>query len=561
MKVTTFLITLFCSFSYTCFAQADLITILKETAALISSVETSDHNFEQTLTWEEDRPFSLSFESVRTGKKKGDVLTEKYVFNLADFDVNTVRAEPDKDKMLVILTTDNKRKTIKKFEEGEQQNYEAALEIIATDNSNGAEIVAQFKKAIPIGKKLSDAELNLNSFDARKNWLTENIIDFSINETSFEQSMEVVEDHPCLFRYSLFTRKGKSAEEESWLFNLADIRRQSVRLEVKSKEVFVELATNRNQKFIQHWKDGELDGYEKEVKILVPEVDIARHLVQVLNDLIPESEEAMKTHTPIPTTQDGVLQFLAKNIGDVTIGENQYEQNFEPTCVTTLTIKSTEKETVTETWTFNLADLNERTIEVAVKGKNLQIKAYTLDKKSMIQVTENEVPQNYDKEFMIYAKDVENAKVILAALEIAIKQCRENLKFEVPTGGESAQFGWLSEKISTVKVGDTDYVQKLEQVPDEKCTWQFTLITAEKESKEEVYQFSLGDLDPAAIDFKISKQDLAIAIETRYGEKVVKYFKDGEPEDYQKLFLIRAPSVEQGRNMIESFKRAMEGCK
>ncbi len=563
MKTLNLLFLLFAIFVniFSIHANTELKDNLTALSEAIQTVKTKNATYEQVLEWDENRPYKLSYTVVEIDKRDREE-EAKFVFNLADFNVNTVRWADEKDKIVVTLTADNRQKSIKLFEDGEQQNYIDRFQIVAKDADNGRTIEELFREAIPIGTKLSEAELQLNSFEERKDWLVKNIVDFSIEEANYEQFIETKEAHPSLLQYSLTTPKGKYSQQEKWLWNMADISPQSIQLEVKNKEVFVEMKTHRNQKFIQYFEENQLDNYTNSLQIYAPEIDIARHLMVVLKDLAEESEKKKEAQLKIPSTEGEILQFLQENIKDVSENENQYKQEFEAACLTSLQTTGTEKDkAIDDLLTFHLADLDEKELEVDVRGTSIWIKTQTRNKQPLIEVKENDELEGYEKDFVVRASDVENAKALIMALEVATKSCKENLQYSIPEGGASEQYNWLSENIPSFRLEDTEYSQSLEKMEDASCKWEFNRTLTDKDSEEEIFQFSLKDIDPQQIDFKISRKELGIYIETNDNEKLIKYFKDGEPDDYQDDFLIYASSIEQARNIIESFKRAIEDCK
>ena len=558
MKSTSFILSLLCLFSTTINAESsNLKNVLKQTAEKISTVEDKKYRYEQTLTWNENRPYKVVFETVRTGSKGGP-LTETYHFNLADFDVNSIRWKNERDKINVTLTADNRLKSIQYFKEGEMQNYTDNVQIIAVDVDNAKEIEGLLKSTIADAKKMFEAELNLNSFEERKSWMQKNIVEFTAGDDRFIQSVAWVADYPSVLSYELVTEK----KNEKWQFNLADIRAQTVELQVNGKDVYVELKTKASEKYIRYESSDELKGYDSDLKIYLSNIDAARHLKNILKDLIPESEKAMKSHTPQPESGAAALELLATSIGKVTENLNVYDQKIEANCITTLTIEGTEKDKpVDEVYTLNLGDLNDKKLALGVKGTSLFVETNVPNKKALVQVMENGESSNYSDDFTVRAEDIEQAKTIMVALETAIVHCKENIKLDVPTGDAQTQINWLSTHIKSVKSGSKDYSQTLKMMEGETCKWEFVLMTDDgKKNVEEIYQFNLSDIDSKRIDFEISKQEMGFIIATKRSEKIIKYFKDGEPDNYQNEFLIRANSVEAARNMMESMRQAIEGC-
>ena len=223
------------------------------------------------------------------------------------------------------------------------------------------------------------------------------------------------------------------------------------------------------------------------------------------------------------------------------------------------TTKKAKKDTAEELFKFNLSDVQPKSVKTKVKGKAIFVELNT-GKTKLIQPFKNGEIQKYMGKLSIPATSVENAKMLSLVLSEAVDFCKKEVIF-TPSKDVNENFNWVNEQLS--KINDTEGIdQVMKKVDDKNCKWQFTSIKkGKKEDKEEIYEFNVENLDEKAIEFKISGKNLSIEINTLDSEKIIKYYKDGEPGDYENSFLIQLLDLEDARNMIHVFEQAIKGCK
>lgn len=285
----------------------------------------------------------------------------------------------------------------------------------------------------------------------------------------------------------------------------------------------------------------------------------------VMRDMIPEAKKLMKEYIVQPESGQEAFAILEKGIGKIEVGENSYDQKFIPQCITSLQLVGEVKGKTRESERIvNLSDLNAKSIKLAVKKASLIVQVTTNNKTPLVQVTENGEQKSYNKSIEFRASSVENAKQLIAAFKKAILFCQSPAPEGdlVVKGVEETSLDGIFTESATVSVEEIIYNQQLVSIEDDSCKWEYTLTTeGKKKTEEEVFQFNLGDLDHRQIDFNIKKTRVGINIPTSQKQKIIKYFKDGEPDNYQKEILIYANGVEPARAIMSRFKRAIEGCK
>jgi len=531
-----------------------LVSVLENIKTELQEVQGKSNIYGQSIIWEEDNPVKCEIISTVINKK-GKEVEHRYLLNLRNIDKNTIRTKNEKDVMKLSLIMDSRQKLIRYFKQGEQNNYKDKLELYAIDADNARELESLFENAVAEAQEIKPKDLP-ETFEKQINWLMENVKGVEIGETVYDQSLSQDEEIATLLAYNL-TKQGKKAKEEKHLFNLADLKENQVRLKVKGKTVSVEMPTNRKLKFVQQSVDGKVEKYLNKLAFYVEEPDLGKQLVDVLKRLIPQSEEMEKERLPqINSLEDG-MKMLGETISDLDLSGKKEEQSIEAACVCNFNRNTTTEKgkSTAQRWLFNLADFNEQRTEIKVSKDHIAIEL-TTDKSKLVQVFKDDEQQSFSKEVKILAKDVENAKQLMNILPKLIQMCQEKAENqEWVAKGSDAE--WLQSQLPTIE----GLRQNIEMIEADACKWKFSSAKAGKKGEtEEIYEFNLYDLNPKSVDFSISGKKLAIELGTKYQEKNIKYYKNGEPGDYKNKLRIQMDNVEKARQMIALWKRNIKVC-
>jgi hypothetical protein len=545
------------AFSITCLFGQDeamLVSVLEDIKTQIVEVSGKSDTYDQTFTWNEATPYKIKF-IVNIIDKKGNSEEMTYEFNLRDIDKNTIKVKNNKDLMIVPLFMDNRQKLVKVFKDGKQEKYSDKLEIAAIDVDNARNIEALLEKAIPIAEKIKISGIP-ESFEDRIAWLSQNIVPIEIEDTNYDQAFEQDKDLPVVVHYSL-NKQGEKSSDESWHFNLSDLKERTVQMEIKGKEVRVEMQTIRKLKFIEFNKDDKATSYTDGVAFFTDDPDKGRAIAEVLKGLINQSQALEKNRFPEIVNAEAGFALLTEKISNLDAKGKTYTQAIDAGCISTLTqdVTDSKSNTTENKYLFNLADLNDK-VDIKVSGKGILLSMET-GKNKLIQSFEDGEMQNYINKLSIMAKDVENAKYLLHVLPATIKHCKDK-KEEGNLAAKGGSFDWIKQHIVEVD----NIRQVVEKVEGAECKWQFiTTKSGKKEDTEEIYEFNLFDLDPQSLDFKISGKSLAIQLSTRHKEKNIKYYKNGEPGDYKNNFIVTMDNIEKARLLMRTWEKAIEDCK
>lgn len=535
--------------------SAELIPVLEKIQNEIKEVEGKSDTYTQEFTWDETNPCKVKF-ALSITSKKGKTEELVYEFSLRDIDKNTIKVKNSKDFMMVPIFMDDRQKMIKVFKDGKQEKYTDKLEIAALDVDNARSLETLFEEAVPIADKIVMTNLP-ESFEERIDWLQQNIIPLEIGENTYGQSLEQDPDLPLVLHYVL-AKEGKKATEDSWHFNLSDLKERAVQMKIKGKEVRVEIETNRKLKFIQLDKEGKESSYTNKLAFFAEEPEQGKMIRTVLRAIIKESQELEKNRFPAFSDKASSLKMLSEKITNLEFKNKTYTQRIAAQCITDLTqdVSDDKGNTTEKRYLFNLADLNENQLDVKVGAKGIFLNIET-GKTKLIQSFKDGVLQNYTNKISIPAKDVEQVKWLLHAFPASIEYCQES-KTEDRLAAKGDHLVWIQEKIASVK----NVQQELSKVDEATCKWQFaTTKEGKKESTEEIYEFNLYDLNPKTIDFKIAGKTLEVEIATLHSEKNIKYYKNGVPGDYKNKLHIEMEEVEKARQTMNALKVQIENCK
>lgn len=558
MRKLTYVLVLVFTFSLTASSQENqaLINVLKTSGDLLQEVSAKSYTFDQQLSWDEDMPYQVSYTQSKEGKKSTESTT--YEFSLKDIDLNTIRVQNQRDLMVVRFFIDNRQKFIRVFEDGEQKKYVYELELMAVDADNGRAIENFLKEAAGHAAKMESA-CATGSYDESLSWLKENIQTFSINETTFDQAFTVDKEQPTIVRYTLAERSKKTVEQH-WKFNLADLDPKKVNMKISNTEVFIEASTKKNNKYIYFEKDGTQGNYANTVQFMVNDFEQAKCMLTILEQAIKESESKDKGKYPeISSLQQG-LDLLKANVGEIISGDEKTSQEIKASCINefTFTEVPAKGDPVEEKSKFNFSDVQDNSVEINVRGKAISLD-FNTGRDKLVQPFKNGEVMNYTDDVSIMASDPENAKMLAHILPQVIKMCKEEPAFEAKSD-LAGNFEWVQEQLSKTEMEGLD--QSVQMIEDSDCKWQFKVIEqGKKEDKEEIFEFNLIDLDEKGLKFKITGKNLSVEVNSAKGTKNIKYYENGEPDDYQDAFLIRMNNVEDARMMIAVFQKSIELCK
>lgn len=538
--------------SFTLASTQDFNGSVAEIASHFENVETSKAQFSQDL---KTISSGYAYLTVTEVNSKGDTETVGYEFSFSDVDINTVRTITKKDLILVQLLINGKQKLIKKIEEGgDKVSYIDELQLYAKDIDNGRALVDAIKVIIPISETLEKNKLSLSTYAEHLQWLIDNVAEVDYIKKQYTQKLSQGEKLNGNAKLATIINEKSKSRNEDYEFNFAVLNPNSIDFKIKNDEFYIEVATRRNIKNIKSFENDVQQSFTNSINFYASSIENGKDIYKVLKAIIPLAEDAFSNSKPDIDTRTKAIAYLNGVISQVASEDKAFTQSFKDDCVTDLEVKLvTSKTNEDHTYTFNFIDINNDNIDYDSQKDLLYVTLNTNQKNKFIKHVENGELQNYDNEIRFYVNTIEEAMIAKEAIENIIKDCKTMVKENINITKEQG-LQQLSKAIGIVKVNDDNYEQSLEIIDDEAMILKLTHISSnDKKSEEEIYEFGLKDINPKSITMTTSGKNVQVEMSTKYFEKIIKTYKDGEIKSYGNKITIEAAGIENAREIVRLF--------
>lgn len=535
--------------------NAEFEGIVADLQANLIEVQTGDETYTHEI---ELLSYSVLKYTLVEVDEKGNREELVYEFNVADLDPYVVREETKKDIIYLSLTVDNGQKFIKEYENGEVKGYEETM-LMVTKNIDNARIIKDLiKKAIPLAEEIMSNKLSVDTYPEMEKWLADNVVNAESSNKSYNQTLVPLEDFPGNYRFIQTEITAKSSEEKQFIFNLADININSLKFNISGSSFSLDFETNRKQKVIKVLENGAPKGFDDEIEIFTNNVEEARDLKNILTKAVPLAEDLVEGSIQKFEELQPALDYLGQFIQNIDYGDESMEQSVEGDCLMkVIQVDADAKSTTKKTSEFNLIDVNGNLIDYDVASGKMFVEFTTKESVDLLKTYENDEFDKYDDELKIYAENVEVARRIKAALEDAIKICERDYIDPFKDMAVEQKIQWLTENMDEVRIGDKTITQTFERIdPEDPEKIKLNKLEVDaKGGQEEIFEFNFTDINPKSIQYKIGSKTLAISFETKFKEDIIKYYKDGEIENYQDGFELSMTDIEAARNVILVFNQ------
>lgn len=531
--------------------QQDFNQLFETLKSAVGKVETSKYTYAPEMLHEHTSVIKYSYTKTST---KGTATSYAYELNIADIDPYTVRESTERDLIVVNVKIKNSQDLIKTFQDQEVKSYTEELKIVASNIDNAREIRQILEKAIPLAEQIMLNKLSLKTYEEMLAWLESNVKDANYSDEAYAQSLQ--RDAKFAGKVNLsIVETGRSSKQADFSFNLADINLNTVRFDISGSEFGLEFETKRKHNLIKFNQDGQSKPFINDIVIKTNNVEEARDLQTVLTLIIPEAEKQVESSFPVFSNKSEAVTAVSSGTLTLTYGDNTLEQSFNADCLAEYTVTEiSESKSEKKQHMFNWIDINDKIIDYDISGSKMYIPLITNKKQKLMKVYDNGELLPYDESFKLYCEDAENARRLQYAIKKSIELCRKSYRPLVPSDGLKAKINWLTEAVKEVREGGDTYSQSLSLVDDGKLDkFKFTKIEIdEKGSTEHIYELNFADLNERNIDFDVSGRSISVKLETNFKEKIIKFYKDGEIQNYEDEFTIHTNNVEESRNLIRA---------
>ena len=249
------------------------------------------------------------------------------------------------------------------------------------------------------------------------------------------------------------------------------------------------------------------------------------------------------------------LSWLDDYTGELQIGNDTYRYNFTNVegndCKLKFEEVVTDKKGSTETrsWIFYLADIDPSAISFKAKGKSIGISMETHQSQKFITYYEEGELDGYTEEIEIKMNEVDMTRSFIETLKEYITNCKET---QVTWENRDQAFTWLVNNVENATVGEVKWDQKFEQgnriyLVD----FQANSVNGKGEQELADYTFDLNDINPLAINLKISGKSFYIEVPVREGKRFIKV-KSPTGTEFTKDLQIYANDIELARQIVNA---------
>ena len=394
----------------------------------IGEIEVGQETFNQSFTYDSDRPTVITY----TWEDPSEGESRKYVANIADFNEQSVSFNTKNGNVWLTLETQGERDLIQTYEDGEPDDYESEVQMMAADIEQARVLEKALKALIATAAdRTQDSFIPGNAkpdLSTTAGYLAEHVGDATLGNDVYEQSFTYDNaQHQLKFEV---TDVG-DGDKNTYQVNPADLNVNAIDLDTKGNGVVITLETQAERDLIQVLENDVVDGYEDEMNIYAPDVESGRHWVEALKRLVllgrDNQQDAFAALGSTPD-QAATLKFLQENVRRVEAGEEAYQQTFTTAsgnqCLITYTVLD-EDEGEEETYEWNMADINDNPISFDTKGEEILVTLSTIGDRELIKAIEDGEVDGYEDEVELRANNIEEARALVSAFKHLAGLCEK----------------------------------------------------------------------------------------------------------------------------------------
>lgn len=260
-------------------AEEALLPALETPEAALSLLRESLSDFKvDETTYRQTLEGDCAATYTRVEDDGSEAEEEQYIFNFADLQSASVEINVSGTEIAVEGATAGGQNFIYLSEDGEQQNYSDELSFALPDIPTAK----LFQHALKAAIDQCPEEIAPAAWEDIKAAIDE--IE-TVSEELF-QSVELIDGETCKWDLLIQEAGGRTTKEERYEINLYDLDARRMELEVRGKDVSVNLFTARNDEIIKNYTDGEELGYVDEVSFRVKDIATAKAVIAGLQVMI-----------------------------------------------------------------------------------------------------------------------------------------------------------------------------------------------------------------------------------------------------------------------------------
>ena len=238
----------------------------------IGEIEIGKEEYIQNLSILKERENQIVIENTLTEADE-ESTKSRFILYPEDISLDKLDIKVSGKKLYVLLQTE-KGKYVKKFENGNLQNFTSSIEVLFYDPL----VAKNFMAAIRFLQEKSVAEEReaIQKEEAMA-FILENIQNLELPDKQYEQKLEVGDEGSCKMSFTRVETNNKGASDEyKYEFNVSDIHPGSSKFFVKGKSISISLVTLGNEKLIKPYKNGEAGDFVDDFIIYADDILLAK---------------------------------------------------------------------------------------------------------------------------------------------------------------------------------------------------------------------------------------------------------------------------------------------
>jgi hypothetical protein len=530
--------------------NTSLTDLLDQIKADLPTIEDDKSTIEQSLSYQTDAPYRVTFERVETDKRGAETFT--FEMNLAFLNERMVRWESTRQDMYVGISANDD--LIKAYKQGELDGYTDELTIFCQDVDQARALEELLKQAIRQAQAAWEAEgIVPTDFEGLQSYIQEALSrEVTAGDETYVQTLQPEEGSISRYTFSrrLISEKGQE-EDLLFTFDFADIHPEGINIEIKGDQIYLELPSVDKNKYIRLLEEDETD-FENALEAYVSTYEDASTLQAALRSFISSSKERFQERLPDLETQEEAINYLEEQIQSFEFNGRSITQSIAGGCFMELSQTIAEEDEQTEyRFLIDAADLAANAIDFDISSKGIQVVPNTTDKVDFVGVYEDGEQENYDSDFPIYVPTIPSAKRLRHAISRAAATCRNEIELK--------DFAWMVQEVEKAPA-DPEVTTRLQS--EEPCKWVFTITEEGRRGQDiERYEFNLSDLNDKSVELGTRGTEASVTLGTNYQERVIAVYDEEEEVEYQNEVVFPVSSIRAGKAFIGTIMQAIAGCK
>ena len=250
----------------------------------IKTVSRNDNNFVQAIRMPDQQNQQLLLEIIDQGRDK----KIHYIFNPSDLNGAKIDFTTRGTNILVNCETKGKKSLIRYLENNELGNYKNGFDIYMESIEQARAVKKAMVRLVQLSNE-GNEEFLINGeknpeIKASLDFLIQNIVDVSLNDKTFKQSLFYEKDKPEIITFE--TIDVDKDVTLSYELNLKDLNASKIDFDTRGKEVLVTAEVKGKQDLIKSTKNSEDDKFLNKITIKASGIEEARTIVHTLRYLV-----------------------------------------------------------------------------------------------------------------------------------------------------------------------------------------------------------------------------------------------------------------------------------